>query len=266
MECAVTINFHPDRPVLGDGELVVERLVHDPYWRTQFETGTSNGGLTARPGGDRWRWEHTMFAGRFDQGTPDLRPRYGALNHRQRPTGGAVRFGSAHLRLEAHVLERTTFCYPDSAFEPEHHGLDDPTPLVLLADADAAAGAVDRLDDYVEAHVHGPVSIAEDVAAVVLDPCYRGTRVEEAAASLPADVEWHPGFRLPVDELTKHADYRGPRIVEVAQAVARAHTADGVLTPAVIGAAARAGNHDPQDVKKVWHHLARWGEVPATRP
>jgi hypothetical protein len=266
MDGAVTINFHPDRPVPGGRELVIERLVHDPHWRTQFETGTSNGGLTARPGGDRWRWEHTMFAGRYDEGAPDLRPRYGALNHRQRPAGGAVRFGSAHLRLESHVLERTTFCYPDSAFEPEHHGLIDPNPLIARADADVAAGAVDLLDDYVEAHVHGPVSIAHDVAAVVLDPCYRGTRVEEAAAALPAAVEWHPGFRLPVEELTEHADYRGPRIVEVARAVAREHTADGVLTPAAVGAAARAGNHDPQDVKKVWHHLARWGAVSPTTP
>lgn len=165
------------------------------------------------------------------------------------------------MRLEPHVLERATFCYPDSAFEPEHYGLVDPTPLIARADADVAAGAVDLLDDYVEAHVHGPVSIAHDVAAVVLDPCYRGTRVEEAAAALPAAVEWHSGFRLPVDELAEHTDYRGPRIVEVARAVARAHTADGVLTPAVIGAAASSGHYDPQEMKKVWHHLARWGQA-----
>ncbi|WP_425584256.1 hypothetical protein [Streptosporangium album] len=29
---------------------------------SQFVTGTGNGGLTAHPGGDRWRWESRIFA------------------------------------------------------------------------------------------------------------------------------------------------------------------------------------------------------------
>lgn len=34
---------------------------------------------------------------------------------------------------------------------------------------------------------------------------------------------------------------------------------DGVLDPGVVGDAARSGRHDPQEVKQVWHHLARFG-------
>lgn len=147
MGVPVTINFHPDRLVADGSETLVERLAHDRVWRSQFETGTSNGGLTAHPGGDRWHWERRMFAGRYDDAAPHERPRYGALNHRRRPAGGAVRFGSAHLRLRPHVLGRTTFCYPDSVAEPEHFAASDPTPLVALADADTASGAHDILDD-----------------------------------------------------------------------------------------------------------------------
>ena len=38
-------------------------IAEEGYYRSQFETGTSNGGLTAHEGGDRWRWESRMFAG-----------------------------------------------------------------------------------------------------------------------------------------------------------------------------------------------------------
>jgi hypothetical protein len=61
---------------------------------------------------------------------------------------------------------------------------------------------------------------------------------------------------LSVDELRRHPDYRGPRYVELGCALAR----DGWLTPALIGEAARGGQHDSQELKKVWHYLARFGE------
>ncbi|NHA69386.1 DUF3626 domain-containing protein [Phycicoccus sp. CMS6Z-2] len=49
----VTLNFHPDR-VAGAG-LTIDALARDGVYRSQFETGTSAGGLTAHPGGDRAR-------------------------------------------------------------------------------------------------------------------------------------------------------------------------------------------------------------------
>ena len=48
----ITLNFHPDRR--ADDLLTIEAMVRDGVYRSQFETGTSNGGLTAHPGGDRW--------------------------------------------------------------------------------------------------------------------------------------------------------------------------------------------------------------------
>ncbi|GIE88411.1 DUF3626 domain-containing protein [Actinoplanes regularis] len=174
----ITLNFHPDR---GS---ILHALGTDGVYFSQFLTGTSNGGLTAHPGGDRWRWEQAMFG-----------------------------------------------------------------------------GAKDALDDYIEAQVHGEVRLDRDVEALVLDPCYRETDVEAAARRLACPVEWHPGFRLSVAELQRYPDYRGQRYVDLGVRLAE----NGCLTPRLIGDAARSGHHDQQDLKRVWHYLARFG-APAAPP
>ena len=247
----VTLNFHPDR--LVDGVLVLAALARDGVYRSQFETGTSNGGLTAYPGGDRWRWESRIFGGAYDEAPADHRPRYGALNFRRKPAGGAPRFGSAHLRLNEQTLRRTTFCYPDSVFEPEHFGVADRMALIERAEADRR----DALDDYIEAQVHGSVRLDRDVEALVLDPCFRGTDVEAIALTLPCPIEWHHGFRLRTDELRRHPDYRGPHIVSLGLDLAVAEHLDA----RIIGDAARTGAYDEQMLKRVWHYVARFGIV-----
>jgi hypothetical protein len=233
----VTLNFHPDRG----------RILSDFYQRglylSQFETGTSNGGL----GGPRLRWESRLFGGVYDDAPPAHRPKYGALNFRRRQAGGAPRFGSAHLRLTSEVLQRTTFCYPDSVFEPTSFGTAERMALVELALRDDR----DVLDDYVEAHVHGPVALASDVEALVLDPCFRDTEVEEEANRLPCAVEWHHGFRLHVSELDPV--YRGEEVTALGRELAR----DGWLDARIIGEA--VGSHDPQTLKRLWHCVARFG-------
>ncbi|MFF2144999.1 DUF3626 domain-containing protein [Kitasatospora sp. NPDC058190] len=245
----LTLNFHPDRT--ANGRPILEALAEDGVYRSQFVTGTSNGGLTAHPGGDRWRWESRIFNGAYDAAPSAERPVYGALNFRRKPVGAAPRFGSAHFRLTAQVLGRSTFCYPDSFLEPSDFGTAERMGLIDIALADRQ----DSLDDYIEAQVHGPVRLAGDVEALVLDPCYRGTAVERAARRLPCPVEWHPGFRLTVDDLRRHPTFRGKEFVDLGAAIA----VDGALDPAVVGAAAATGRHDPQAVKKVWHYLARFG-------
>ncbi|MEV4680144.1 DUF3626 domain-containing protein [Streptomyces kurssanovii] len=248
----VTLNFHPDRT--AQGEPVLEALSKSGVYLSQFVTGTSNGGLTAFPGGDRWRWESRIFGGAYDEAAARDRPVYGALNFRRKPVGAAPRFGSAHFRLAAHTPARTTFCYPDSFLEPSDFGVADRMGLIELALADRQ----DALDDYIEAQVHGTVRLDRDVEALVLDPCYRGTDVEEAARRLPCPVEWHPGFRLSVGELRRHPSYRGQEYVDLGARIA----VDGRLDPRVVGDAVRTGRHDPQAIKKVWHCLARFGAPP----
>ncbi|MFJ2634721.1 DUF3626 domain-containing protein [Streptomyces sp. NPDC087422] len=246
----VSVNFHPDRGGM------LEALGREGVYRSQFVTGTSNGGLTAYPGGDRWRWESRIFGGAYDRADGRARPVYGALNFRRERVGAAPRFGSAHFRLRAGTLARATFCYPDSAREPSDFGVEGTvSALVELARADTAAGRGDALDGYVEAQVHGPVVLAEDVEALVLDPSHRGTAVEDAARLLPCPLEWHAGFRLAVTELRRHPDYRGPEFVALGAEIAEG----GFLDPRVIGDAARTGRHDPQSLKRVWHCVARFG-------
>ena len=246
----VTLHFHPDR--LAGGVPILRRMADDGSYRSQFETGTSNGGLTAFPGGDRWRWESRIFGGAYDDGPAANRPKYGSLNFRGRRVGGSPRFGSAHLRLAASAMARATFCYPDSFLEPAHFGV---AARVSHLVAMALADDPDPLDDYVEAHVHDILELTTDVEALVLDPCYRGTDVEADARRLGCPVEWHDGFRVTTDDLRRNAGYRAPEFAELGVSLAR----DGRLDPAMIGDASRAGRHDEQSLKRVWHYVARFG-------
>lgn len=216
---------------------------------SQFHTGTSNGGLTAYPGGDRWRWESRLFDRRYNSASADARPVYGAVDLGD-AYGPAPRFGSAFLRLHQKASERATYSYPDSVFEPDKVvGVEEVSFLVekMLSEEH------DPLDRYVEAHVHGGVSFATDVEAIILDPCYRGTPVH-TAASLLSDVDFHPGFRAGTRALDR--GYRGAEYADLAASLA------AILTPDDVGAAARSGLHAPQSLKKVWHLLARYGRKP----
>ena len=245
----VTVHFHPDRAV---GQvLLLEHLNTDGVYRSQFETGTSNGGLSAHRGGDRWHWEHRMFGGVYDHVPVEQRPKYGSLNYRRHRAGGSVRFGSSHLRLARDVLSRTTFCYPDSSTEPIHFGTAAHMSLIELAESHV----LDALDDHIEAHIHGPLHLGTDVEALVLDPSFRGTDVEAAAATLAVALEWHHGFRLHLDELQRQVDYRGAHVVRAGMDIAE----DEWLDARIIGDAARRGRHPSQTLKQLWHCTARFG-------
>ncbi|MFJ8533716.1 DUF3626 domain-containing protein [Streptomyces sp. NPDC093591] len=115
---------------------ILRALALDGTYHSQFVTGTSNGGLTAHPGGDRWRWGSRIFGGVYDDAAAHERPVYGALNFRRQAVGAAPRFGSSHFRLNGAALARATFCYPDSAAEPTDFGVAAGMHLLALAEAD----------------------------------------------------------------------------------------------------------------------------------
>nr|GID84114.1 hypothetical protein Ade03nite_30380 [Actinoplanes derwentensis] len=265
----ITVNFHPDR-LLADGHTVAEHLAADGVYRTQYETGISNGGL----GGDRPRWEQHLFGGDYS------RPVYGALNLAGHPDGAAPRFGSCHLILHPHTLRRATFSLGDSHTHPELLGTADtfttiwnalleqvtrtgnasgvtassaPEWVAALTAPRADAGRV--LDDYVEAQVHGGLTIATDIAAIVADPSFRGTGTEQHLRRLAVPIRWHPGFQLPATAFP--ADLRGDEVPPLARAIAGRYR-QPVLDAALIGRAARDGDH-PQLVKYLWHILVMRG-------
>jgi GNAT superfamily N-acetyltransferase len=246
----VTLHFQPD--LLIAGVPTIEAMWRDGVYRSQFETGTSNGGLTAREGGDRWNWESRMFGGAYDEADAGLRPKYGSLNHLRDPYGGSPRFGSAYFQVAPMALDRVTFCFPDSVFEPTDFGTFERMSLVPLVE-ECSFG--DPLDLVIEAHLHGRAEIGTDLSSLVLDPSYRGTAIETIARRLPLELRWHSGYRVSVDELVEHASYRGPEIVDAAALIADS----GVLTPHVIGVARADGTFDVQTIKRVWHCVARFG-------
>lgn len=256
----IVLHFHPGWRF--DAGTVLDAIVASGMYRSQWETGTSNGGLTARPGGDRWTWESRVFDGRYDDADAADRPVYGAWNRRDDPYGASPRFGSAYLRLRPEVKARATFCWPDSVYEPEaiggperleelcrlaDQGLFDESALPPSA---AELPLEDPLNDYVEAHVHGGLDIARDVQALVLDPSdFEAYRVN--LDRLGCAVETHPGYRVTANEIDPN--YRGHVPVGLALKLG------GEITPARLAAASRSGRHDPQAIKWLWHCLARYG-------
>ena len=99
----VVLNFKPDR-IAADGRMVVEGLLGDGVYRSQLETGISNGGL----GAIRERFEERLFAGVYSRTGVSAaeRPRYGGLDLVGHPDGPCPRFGSCQLRLRQAVLDR----------------------------------------------------------------------------------------------------------------------------------------------------------------
>ncbi|GGM58072.1 DUF3626 domain-containing protein [Dactylosporangium sucinum] len=262
-DAAITINFHPDRTA-GD-RTVIEGLLADGRFRSQFETGISNGGLTAYPGGDRDRWEERMFGGAYQRpGVMAIdRPKYGALNVFHHPDGAAPRFGSAYLRLRPAVLERATYTFGDSYRDPAEFGTIDAFSAVLHGlerhwGASALTGPRSplpgrALDDYVEAQVHGPVDLATDVSALVLDTAFRDTACASVAVAVTArygvPVEWRDGFRIAPADVPE--EFRGPEVPPLAVHLCSFYERD-LVDAELIGRAARAVVATPGE----W---ARWG-------
>jgi hypothetical protein len=289
---SVTVSFHPDR-LLADGSTVAERLAAEGVYRSQFETRISNGGLTAFPGGDRDVWERRMFGGAYE-GAVAGRPVYGALNLAGHPDGGSPRFGSCFLRLEPAVSARATFSHGDSVTEPAVVGTLDtfagvwaallaqvastgsalgvaaPSPrawVAALGEPRRAAGRA--LDDYVEAQVHGVLSLGGAVQAVVADPSFAGTPTGALLSRLAPRLEFHPGFVLAPADFP--AGLRTPATPEVA-AFTASRFGVPLIDAEVVGRAARSVVRDPsswsrfgppaevlQELKYVWHILVLCG-------
>lgn len=290
----LTVNFHPDRRDRA-GRSVAAGLASDGEYRSQWVTGTSAGSRSAVTGGERHRFERELFGGAYDVLHPAApRPVYGALDLLHDEHGGSPRFGSSYLVLAAHVRERATLCVGDSHVAPRDVGTFGHPWLVLAGLAEQAqhrallrrglggeelltalmgtyrlGRATRDLDGYVELQVHGSVSLADDVEAVVLDPSFRGTEIERdvvaASARFGVGVAWHCGSELAVAEVPD--DFRGPTMPDLARRVADS----GLVHARAIGARAAAigftepcPDGDPpeselQQLKYLWHTVVAHG-------
>ncbi len=301
----VALHFHPDRP--GPGErIVAAALLAEGVYRSQFETHISNGGVSAYPGGARQRWEDAIFGGAYEEATTSAgeRPKYGALDVMLHPDGPSPRFGSCYFLLAPSVSHRCTFTYLDSHENPDEKGTYaafDDIMAALLDDvfaSDFALGERDltptrlvdhmatrlsepfldpsrrppcrNLNHYIEAQVHGRVSLREDVEFLVADPSFPGTECGDLLEALCREYEislhWHSGFALALDGVP--SDFRGPTMPALAKRVATGSHLDANA----IGRAVRELRSDPesfsdlgteddmlQELKLLWHVLVRYG-------
>ena len=141
--------------------------------------------------------------------------------------------------------------------------------------ADAEPGRV--LDTQIEAQVHGPVDLHQDVELLVADPAFAetavGTILSELALKYAIPLRWHSGFRLPVRKVPD--DFRGPAMPRLAQRIAGT---DGMVDAVVIGQAEASLRNQPdawrdwgshaealQHLKQLWHVLVHYGS-PARSP
>lgn len=289
----LTLNFHPDRRD-SMGRTVAAGLLADGRYRPQFETGISNGGRSAVPGGDRMRWESVLFDSVYNDHST-VRPVYGALDVFRDPHGGSPRFGSCFVVLKPHCLARATLCVGDSHLGPADVGTADELMSIvagaveecssgggfgrllsvgafldMLASATNSAQSARELDRYVEAQVHGGVDLASDVASVVIDPSFHRTEVdrslEAAAERYGFEIEFHDGSEVDPNEIDP--EFRGGNMRVLARAVARP---DGLVDAASIGQAlahvpftAPSESGDAEDsprqqYKKLWHCCLKFG-------
>ena len=304
-ECDVTLNFHPDR-YSGNGRLIIENLLGGGQYLCQFATGTSNGGMTAFAGGDRDVWERNMFRGAYHaEGTIfENRPKYGGLNVFNYIDGASARFGSCFFTLKPHMLGRCTFAYGDSSTNPAALGAKDNFHAVFLAilqdtektgrmlnqaafGADKAIAYIlsmkkgelikigRNLDDCIETHVHGDISLGDDIDGLYLDESFRDTLIREQAESLSGKydigIHWIPERKVDYRDVTD--GFRGPAVPALAKrAVKVLGIESNRINAAVIGAASRSNLDNPEEwadlggerelfqyFKQLWHTVAYFG-------
>lgn len=302
----VALHFHPDRlsPRLTS---VAELFLADGLYKNQFETFLSNGALSPDKGGYRDLWENGMFGEAYLTAhvTPSDRPKYGALNLMLLPDGPSPRFGSCYFLLKPHVLPRCTFSSTGSQLNPPEKGTLDTLDGVLAAlltesfyrefalgvhnirtrklidhlrdnltkpfQDPSTQAAARNLDYFIEAQVHGPIWLSDDVEILVADPSFKRTKtgilLEKICEGYDIELFWHCGFVLNVEEVP--VDFRGPTMPSLARRVA----SGPFLDVAMIGEAAADLKRHPehwhdrgpfeyvlQELKRLWHVLVKFGQ------
>lgn len=298
---SITLNFHPDR-FSNNGKMVIENINSQGLYKGQFQTGTTNGGKTAYKGGDRYHWEEALFQSAYPEDSME-RPKYGALNLLKYLDGASVRFGSSFFTLKHEVMDRCTFSYGDSSTHPVTLSTGDTFECVLvdlfkdvlenqkilnmmvpsvqealavlMFKRDSLKNMGRNLDYCIESHVHGDVSLLDDVESFYLDSSYKNTEIEEISYDMcrkyGVNLEWIPVRELEVKDIDVF--FRGPKILKLAKTIDKVCTeCSGTLNAKLLGDASRdselnfanwehIGSKDEvfQYLKQLWHTLGFLG-------
>jgi hypothetical protein len=239
------------------------------------------------------------------------RPKYGALDVMHYPDGPAPRFGSCFFLLRSDVAKRSTFTFggshEDCALD-RTGTLDAMEPVLapLLSQLERGGGAFAladlsvegcltrmvqnfstpfsdpafrplgrALDSFIEVQVHGELCIRDDVELLVVDPAFRDHPVGEVLIAISntyrIPITWHPGFRMPVQEVPDI--FRDYPVRPLAERIA----VDGMLDAAIIGGASNSVRLDPKmwegwafeddllaQFRRLWHVLVLTGAPRST--
>jgi len=128
-----------------------------------------------------------------------------------------------------------------------------------------------NLNHYIEAQIHGDISLKEDVELLVADPSFKNTYVggilEQLCLKYSIELYWHRGFALMIDEVPP--DFRGPSMPSLAKRIGQ----NNVIEASTIGTAIMDLKRNPaswseretynevlQELKLLWHVLVRYGK------
>ncbi|NLR91463.1 DUF3626 domain-containing protein [Flammeovirga agarivorans] len=289
----VALHFHPDR-ISNQGNTITEGLLSSGVYKNQFETNISSGSVSAHLGGLRNEWEDDIFKGAYTHSEPKERAKYGALHLTHSESGPAPRFGSCYFVLHPEVNQRTTFTYGDTYASPKEVGTIqhiEPIISALFNDLSTRESALgennittlefitlinqiylntinqkslrpfsQNLDFYIEAQIHGEISLEKDVSELIVDYSFFNTKVGNTLMALSQkykiQLHWNSGLELGVDEFPNN--FRGPEVPKFAKQFGH----NGKLNPFLLGKAAlEIGNEyeELQMLKYLWHCLVKFG-------
>jgi hypothetical protein len=255
----ISICFHPYQ-ITMDGKTVIEKLLEDGKYESQYVSHISSGSVSAFPGGERDLWENRLFMGAYHMPGVENedRPKYGALNLLHFVDGAAPRFGSCNLVLKKETAEYCTFSFGDSSTNPKylgtrmhfHHILYDILSEtgqhkkfldfldcdivkaldMLMNGTDERAPANGReLCRTVETHIHGSISLADDADCLYMDGSYKDTIIEKYITQLSCKynipIKWIPERRVYVEDFDDN--FRGPMMRIIARRVLNEASAKG---------------------------------------
>jgi hypothetical protein len=290
----IALHFHPDR-LFTTGKNVIDGMLQTGMYKNQFETTISAGSVSAFHGGNRDNWENEIFKGAYQLANPSERPKYGSLNITLTEDGPSPRFGSCYFLSKPEVKKRATFTYGDTYDSPKELGTIDSFELIhagLLQDlfirgtalgekdtnVDTFLRLVNRLllqpthlrtfrkssknlDFYIEAQIHGDISLDEDIDSLIVDFSYWGTGIAKQFETLceKYDIEllWNSGLELDVNEFPNN--FRGAEVPYYAEKFGD----NGKLNAHLIGRASQTMNRnldDLQMLKYLWHCIVRYGK------
>jgi len=131
-----------------------------------------------------------------------------------------------------------------------------------------------NLDHYIETHIHGSVSILEDVESLHIDESFASTNVEDYAKRLAnqynIELCYIPKRQFPINEIDDV--WRGPLARPLADRINTVFNGNGMLDAALIGIASQDSVSNKsswldigtefdlfQNFKYLWHYLAHFG-------